>query len=124
VRKFKNPSAEAFKKGNNEKVVEIFVTGVIGDSLFFSQIPQAAREMMMTNIPELRTIALTKDPYQRVTCEQLQKIKVPVLLVGGERSPAFLTATTNEFDRCLEGNELAILPNASHGLQDQKSIRI
>ena len=117
--KFKIPSAEAFKKGNNEKAVEIFVTGVIGDSLFFSQIPPEARETMMTNIPEVRAFALTKDPFPSVTCEELQKIKVPVLLVGGDRSPTFFTATTNELDRCLISNELAILPNASHGLQDQ-----
>jgi pimeloyl-ACP methyl ester carboxylesterase len=119
VTKSKNPSAEAFKKGNNEKAVEIFINGVMEDSSFFSHIPQKVREAMIVNSAELRAITLTKDPYPDVTCDQLQKIKVPVLLVGGDRSPAFLTATTNELDRCMKGNELAILPNTSHGLQDQ-----
>jgi pimeloyl-ACP methyl ester carboxylesterase len=39
VRKFKTPSAEAFKKGNNEKAVEILFNGIMEDSTFFSQIP-------------------------------------------------------------------------------------
>jgi pimeloyl-ACP methyl ester carboxylesterase len=117
--KFKNPSAEAFKKGDNEKAVEIFINGVMEDSSFFSHIPPEFREAMMVNSPELRAIVLTKDPYPDVACDQLQKIKVPVLLVGGDRSPAALKATTNQLDRCLDGNELAILPNASHGLQNE-----
>ena len=119
VTKIKNPSAEAFKKGNNEKAVEIFINGVMEDSSLFSRIPPEAREAMVVNSPELRAIALTKDPYIYVTCDQLQKIKVPVLLVGGDRSPAFLTTITNVLNRCLDGNELAILPNTSHGLQNE-----
>jgi pimeloyl-ACP methyl ester carboxylesterase len=119
VRKFKNPSAEAFKKGNNEKGVEIFINGVMDDSLFFSQIPAKDRETMMVNMPELRAIALTKEPYPAVSCNELQKIKVPVLLVGGDKSIAQFTATTKELDRCLSNNELAILTNTSHLLQNQ-----
>jgi pimeloyl-ACP methyl ester carboxylesterase len=42
-----------------------------------------------------------------------------VLLVGGDKSSALFTVTTKELDRCLDSNELAILPHASHGLQDQ-----
>lgn len=119
VRKIHNPSAEAFKKGNNEKGVEIYINGVMGDSLFFSQIPAKNRETMMVNIPELRAIALTKEPYPVISCNELQKIKVQVLLVGGDKSIAQFTATTKELDRCLSNNELAILPNTSHRLQNQ-----
>lgn len=118
VREIKNLSAEAFKKGDNEKAVEIFINGVMGDSLLFSQIPSKDRETMMVNMPELRAIALTKEPFPTVTCNELQKIKVPVLLVGGDKSIALCTATTKELDRCLNNNELAVLPNASHGLQN------
>ena len=119
VRKIHNPSAEAFKTANNEKAVEIYINGVMGDSLFFSKIPPEHREGMMVNMPEVRAIALTKEPYPAVSCNELQKIKVPVLLVGGDKSITLFTATTKELDRCLENNELAILPNASHGLQNQ-----
>ena len=119
VTDFVNPSADAFKKGDNKKAVEIFVHGVMGDSLLFSMIPAEDVRSMMENIPETRAIAFTKDPFPAVTCQDLQKVKVPVLLVEGDKSPALFTAATDELERCLSNNELLILHNATHALQNQ-----
>ena len=119
VTKFKSPSADAFKRGDNKKAVEIFVHGVIGDSLFFIQIPAQGVKELMENVPETRAIALTKDPFPIVSCQELQKVKLPVLLVGGDKSPPMFTATTAELDRCLSNNEVLLLRSASHALQNQ-----
>lgn len=119
VTKFKNPAAEAFKRGDDKKAMEIFVHGVIGDSLFFPQIPSENVKAFMENIPELRAIALTSAPFPKVTCQELLKMKVPVLLVGGDKSPPLFTASTAELDRCLRYNEVLLLHNTSHALQNQ-----
>ncbi len=52
-----------------------------------------------------------------VSCDDLRKIKTPVLLVTGDKSPLFLTSIIKELDRCLSNKEKATLPNASHGLE-------
>ena len=111
------PAAEAFKNNNNEKAVEIFVGGVMDDSLFFSKIPQHGRDIMMDNTLELRGFLVNKNSSPPVNCDDLKGIKTPVLLMTGDRSPLFLTSIINELDRCLNNKELTILPNSSHGLE-------
>ena len=115
--KVKIPAADEFKRGNNERAVDIFVGGVIGDSLAFSKTPETYRDMMMENILELRGIALNDETFIKVTCNELKNIKRPVLLVGGAKSPILLASILNELEHCLS-KERVILPNASHGLQN------
>ncbi len=119
--KVKIPAADEFKRGNNERAVDIFVGGVIGDSLAFSKTPETYRDMMMENILELRGIALNDETFIKVTCNELKKIKRPVLLVGGAKSPILLTSILNELEHCLSNKERVILPNASHGLQNDNA---
>ena len=116
--KVKIPAADEFKRGNNERAVDIFVGGIIGDSLAFSKTPETYRDMMMENILELRGIALNDETFIKVTCNELKKIKRPVLLVGGAKSPILLTSILNELEHCLSNKKRVILPNASHGLQN------
>jgi len=111
------PAAEEFKNNNNEKAVTIFIGGVMGDSMYFSKIPPEGRAIMMDNTLELRGSVFTKDLFPAITCDDLKKIKPPVLLLKGDRSPLFFTAITDELNRCLSNKETATLPNASHGLE-------
>ena len=111
------PAAEAFKNNNNEKAVKLFVGGVMGDSSFFSKLPAQGRETMMDNTLELRGFGFTKNPFPPITCDDLRKIKTPVLLLQGDRSPILFTSIISELDRCLTNKERAVLPNASHGLE-------
>ena len=111
------PAAEAFKNNNEEKGVNAFVGAVIGDSLFFSKAPQQGRDIMMANTTELKGFLFTKNVFPPVTCDDLKKIKVPVLLLQGDRSPLFFIKILDELDRCLINKERVTLPNASHGLE-------
>ncbi len=70
---FKIPAAEEFKKGNNERAVDIFVGGVLGDSLAFSKIPETYRNMMMENILELRGFALNSETFIQFLAMRLNK---------------------------------------------------
>jgi pimeloyl-ACP methyl ester carboxylesterase len=111
------PAAEEFRKNNNEKAAAVFLSGVMGDSLYFSKAPPEARDLMMNNTLELRGYVLSKDFSPSITCDHLKKIKKPVLLLKGDRSPLFLTSIVSKMDSCLQNKESATLPNSSHGLQ-------
>jgi pimeloyl-ACP methyl ester carboxylesterase len=111
------PAAEAFRNNDNEKAVKVFVSGVIGDTAFFSNMPEQGRESMMANTLELRGAVSARNRFPPITCDDLRKIKTPVLLMKGDRTPILFTAITNELDRCLSNKELTVLPNASHGLE-------
>ena len=122
ITKSMKPAGEAFKNNQDEKAVKTFIGGVVGDTAIFSNIPQQGRESMMANTLELRGLALSKNPLFPITCEDVRKIKTPVLLMKGDRSPLLFHAIMNELDRCLINKELAVLPNSSHGLENDNPV--
>ena len=91
----------------------------MGDSLYFSRLPQKDREIIMANTPELRGIMFSKHVDLPVTCDDLKKIKAPVLLLTGDRSPLVFPLTIDELSRCLSNKERVTLPNSSHGLYQE-----
>jgi pimeloyl-ACP methyl ester carboxylesterase len=111
------PVAEALKNNDNEKVVNALMTGVMGDSLYFSKLLQKNREIMMANTVELGGITFGKNIFSPVACDDLKKIKVPVLLLNGDNSPLIFSSVIKELDHCLSNKEKATLPNSSHGLE-------
>jgi len=111
------PTAEAFKNNENEKALKAFISGVLGDTSAFSNIPEPGRAMMMQNTLELRGSALTRNLFPPVRCEDFSKIQTPVLLMKGDRSPLFFGVIINELNRCLNNKEVVVLQNSSHGLE-------
>lgn len=116
------PTAEAFKNNNDKKAVELFIGGVLADSLYFSQAPQQQKDIMMDNLLELKAAVSTENLFPPLVCDDIKTLKMPVLLIKGDRSPKILTVIIDELDSCLDNNVLAILPNSSHGLEFQNPI--
>ena len=81
----------------------------------FSRLSLLDREITMANTPDLRAIVFGKYFWPNVTCKDLEKIKTPVLLVGGDK-PGF-DEIYSKMEPCLSNKEKAILPNTTHGLQ-------
>ncbi|HEX6168849.1 MAG TPA: alpha/beta hydrolase [Chitinophagaceae bacterium] len=116
------PAADAFKSGDNQKGVSVFIGGVTGDSNFFSKMPSEAQAMIMSNVLELRGIALSKDIFPPISCEDLKKIKTPVLLMTGEKTLLLFNAVNEELNKCLPNKEKVILSNATHGLEMENPV--
>jgi non-heme chloroperoxidase len=55
--------------------------------------------------------------FPGVTCANLQRLRTPVLLVGGERSPPIFRPILDELARCLPNTERVIIPAAGHNMQ-------
>jgi pimeloyl-ACP methyl ester carboxylesterase len=111
------PATEAFKSNNDEKGVSAFINGVMGDSLYFNNLSQQMQENMVTNIPEVKHNLLYGSPSPQVTCDDLSKVKVPVLLLTGGKSISFFSLMNDELYRCLSNRERATIINAAHGLE-------
>ncbi len=111
------PATEAFRSNDNEKGVRAFINGVIGDSLYFDNLPQRIQENFIANMPEVKQNLLFGGPSEQVTCEDLGKIEVPVLLLYGSQSISFFSSMNDELYRCLSNKEKATIINAGHGLE-------
>lgn len=116
------PAAEAFRAGNNEKAISVFIAGVTGDTSFYSKIPVEEQKKLLENILELRGVALGKNSFPPITCDDLKKIKTPVLIMSGQFSPPFFTVTNEQLNKCLPNKEAVILANASHGLEFENPV--
>lgn len=115
------PVTKEFKDNNDEKAVIKFIGNVMGDSLFYSKIPEQGQDMMMENTLELRYIFSAQN-MTTINQDDLEKIKIPVLLLKGDRSPLLLTSIIDEIDRCLKNKVFVTLPNSSHGLQAENPL--
>ena len=61
---------------------------------------------MMANTVQLKgSMLYPKTGFPRVTCDDLKKIKTPVLLLQGDKSPLFFIKIIDELDRCLSNKE-------------------
>ncbi|WP_276165375.1 alpha/beta fold hydrolase [Zobellia alginiliquefaciens] len=110
------PAGEEFAKKNDEKAVEIFIGGVLEDSLYFSKAAQKEKDLMLDNILELRASVTRKNLLPPLACDDIKTIKMPVLLMKGDKSPEVLTAILEELHSCIGHSEFVILSNSSHGL--------
>ncbi|GAO43218.1 putative hydrolase [Flavihumibacter petaseus NBRC 106054] len=112
--RFWGPVAEAFINNEQEKAIKIFLAAGI-DSTYFSRISPFDREIAMANPQELRAAAFGQDFKPNVTCKDLEKIKTPVLLLGGDK--AFSDGSIFiKMEPCLSNKEKATLPT-THGLE-------
>lgn len=109
-------TSEAFKQGNDEEGVRRFVNGVLGDGSY-EKIPPAVLKRVMDNVQELKGEAASRDLFPSTTCEDVQKVKAPTLLVDGELSPKVFHLVDDMLERCLLSVERATIPAASHQME-------
>jgi pimeloyl-ACP methyl ester carboxylesterase len=109
-------SSEAFKQGNDEEGVRRFVNGVLGDGSY-EKLPPPIQKRLMDNVQELKGETSSRDLFPPTTCEDVQKVKAPTLLLDGELSPKSFHLINDILERCLPSVERAMIPAASHGLE-------
>jgi pimeloyl-ACP methyl ester carboxylesterase len=109
-------ASEAFKQGNDEEAVRRFVNGVLGEGSY-EKLPPPVLKRVMDNVQELKGEASSQDLFPLTTCEDVQKVKAPTLLLDGELSPKWFHVINDVLERCLPGAERAMIPAASHGLE-------
>ena len=110
------PSSEAFKQGNDEEGVRRFVNGVLGEGSY-EKLPPPVQKRLMDNVQELKGETSSQDLFPPTTCEDVQKVKAPTLLLDGELSPKMFHLINDMLEHCLPSAERAMIPAASHGLE-------
>ena len=113
LRRVIEPARKALEGGNREEGLRLFA----GPGSFDNH-PQSVRtELVEKQAPALRLhlteMSALMPPFD---CGDLGKLKVPTLLVTGERSPAMFLLITAELEGCLEGESQVMVPNAGHGM--------
>jgi non-heme chloroperoxidase len=109
-------TSEAFKQGNDEEGVRRFLNGVLGEGSY-EKLPPSVQKSVMDNAKELKGETSSQDLFPPTTCEDVQKVKAPTLLLDGEHSPMMFHLVNDMLKHCLPSIERATIPGASHGLE-------
>jgi esterase len=102
-----------FQEGDMEGGLEIFIDAVSGPGSW-KNLPEAVRQMVRDNAWTIKGIE--EEQRRPVNCRDLESLVMPVLLVGGEKSPPRYGQILTVIEPCLKQRERVTLPNASHGM--------
>jgi pimeloyl-ACP methyl ester carboxylesterase len=108
--------------GDAEQAMRTFVSTIIAPGAY-DLMPASTREMLRDNLPELRAEAraplpATAPPF---TCADAGGVRVPVLVVDGSASAAFLRAIARKVLECLPKGESHSVVGAAHAVHAQQA---
>lgn len=86
---------EAYRRNEDREAARIFIGLVMGREDYLENLDEEARQIVLDNLAEAKAETLVKvpkgDALPPITCEGVQKLTIPVLLVCGAESPKFVT---------------------------------
>ncbi len=95
-----------------------FLDPVIGEGAY-DELPPPIQAAKLDNAAELGLhleAGQAEADWPPFFCEDARNVRVPTLLLSGERSPAMFHRITDELARCLPMVDRATLPGVSHDL--------
>jgi esterase len=102
-----------FQAGDIDGGLEIYVDAV-GGAGSWKERPEAQRQILRDNAWTVQ--GMEEEQRRPVSCGDLKSLKMPVLLVGGERSPQRYGEVLTVIEPCLKNRARVTIPNASHGM--------
>jgi len=104
---------ECLERGDLEGGVKLFMDGITGPGTWDS-IPEVKKNIFLDNAWSLKYLFV--DAEEPVSCEDIGKIELPVLLVAGEKSAPVYTMMMEGVQRCIKHQERVIVPDAAHAM--------
>jgi pimeloyl-ACP methyl ester carboxylesterase len=98
--------------GAVEQAAEALIDWVQGGAGGFRQLSPAVQAGLRANAPTMGPTF--GNPWTRVTCDQLRALRLPVLVLRGERTRRWYGLIAEAAAACIPGAESAIVPGASH----------
>jgi pimeloyl-ACP methyl ester carboxylesterase len=86
-------------------------------------IPDDFRSALLANIREWQALTTSRDAFPPITREQVQSLKVPVLMLSGGKTYPMLRLTDDELERQLRDGQRQIIPDGTHDVcSEQPSV--
>ena len=99
-----------FRRGDMEGGLQFFFDGINGAGAW-DKLPEPQRQLRRDNA---WTIVGQVGDVETVTCGDIGRFKMPVLLMEGENSPPMFKRMRAAFQKCLPAARLATVPKAAH----------
>jgi pimeloyl-ACP methyl ester carboxylesterase len=108
----------ALKRGEDERAMERFARGVLGDETF-ENLPEERLRQARDNIPTLRAQQLGAG-FPPLSEHEVRSVRIPALLICGERSPGLFRRLSERLEELLPKAEMVQIDDASHAMHEQQ----
>lgn len=109
------PAGDALRRGEKEQALRLTIKYFAGEEAF-DQAPEAMRKYWMSNLREWQALTTSRDAFPTLAREDVKRIKVPVLMLSGERTLNILKFVDGQLQPLLQNGERIIIRNASHDM--------
>jgi len=119
------PTTRGFLKGPEAGVkAAVDGFGELGYSgsdkkMTFETLAPMVRDPLIENAPEWRALTLSQDPFPDLPFSTIAHIKVPTLLLSGQRSLTLNRLIDSQLERLLPLGERIIISNATHEMWNE-----
>lgn len=115
ITRVQRPSQDAFKRGDFEKGVQVFMDTIMNMENFFENLPEEDKQYLMDNAKSLES-ELESAMSTSFTIEDVKQITtIPTLQVKGELSPKLFLRIVDILSENMPNNtEQIAIPNVSH----------
>lgn len=114
------PMQQAFRRGDREAGVAVFIDYVFNDPHAWDKMTRAARDETLRDAHEWDVMMGTGTLFPPIEPRAIRRITAPVLLLSGSKTYPFLKLITEQLGRLLPNSETIVLPDAGHQMWYQE----
>lgn len=107
--------SEAMAKGDTERGLEIFMEYVNGPGAWKTT-PDRIKQSLRDNAWTLAAANADTAAWAPFSCDDMKRLRTPVLLLGGESSPPNFGATLDKVQSCLQRPERRVISKSAHSM--------
>jgi len=109
------PAGEAFRKEQPETALRITCDYFSGKGSY-DKLPAEGRRILMSDIREWKALTTSQDPFPMLDRDAVRRLKVPTLLITGEKTLNLLRMIIEELRRVMPAAECVTIPGATHDM--------
>lgn len=121
-RRMVQPMQQAFRHGDRESGVAVFIDYVFNDPRAWEKMSESARKETLKDAREWDVMMTTGTLFPEIAPEQIANITAPTLLLSGAKSYPFLALITEDLARLLPNRQSIVFPDAGHQMWYQKPV--
>jgi pimeloyl-ACP methyl ester carboxylesterase len=108
------PMKAAFSRGESEAGVSVFINYVFDDPHAWDKMPQESRRQTLRDAREWDVMMPAGTLFPNIEPQSIRNVRIPVLLLSGGKSYAFLQLIDAALQDLLQDNQRIVFPEAGH----------
>jgi len=109
------PAGDAFRKEQPETALRITCDYFSGKGSY-DKLPAEGRRLLMSDVREWKALTTSRDPFPMLDRDVVRRLKVPTLLITGEKTLTPLRMIIEELSRVMPAAECVTIPGATHDM--------